>query len=136
MENPSWDAPAGTTTCPAHSSTPVPALEIKEFFPSIKSEALASLEYHRHTVFLFSLHSTGWGSAHTGKLERWDQGCRAKAELHNIGSTRAPSTNQKEERNPSLIPVAAHNKSLHLAHRFIQHRGGIFPPFRGLWDRS
>lgn len=52
MENPSWDAAAGTTTCPAHSSTPqpVPTLEIQEFFPSIKPEALASLEYHRHTV--------------------------------------------------------------------------------------
>lgn len=81
-KNPSWDVPAGTTTSPAHSSTPepVPALEIKDVFPSIESEALASLEYHN--VFHSPCTSTGWGGAHREKLEQgwhWDEGMQKKS---------------------------------------------------------
>lgn len=47
------DIPARNTTCTGHgwNSEPMPKLEINYFFPSIKSEDLASQEYHRHASF-------------------------------------------------------------------------------------
>lgn len=136
QEHPSQDVPAGTTTYPAHSSTsePVPTLEIKDFFPSIKSEDLASQEYHQ--AFHSPRTSTGWGSAHTEKLEqrwRWNEGMQSRSRAARYReSPRVPTEPpcphhtahimqiERRRGTQALTLITAHNEeSLHQVHRFI-----------------
>lgn len=81
MENLSWDVPAGITTSSACSSTPepVPALEIKDFFPSVESEALASLQYHRHAKLSILPAPPQAGEVLTQKSWHWDEEMQSKS---------------------------------------------------------
>lgn len=111
----------------AEIQEPTPKLEINCFFPSIKSEDLASQEYHRRASFSFAVYlhrlyevltRKSWNNAGVCTTVR-----RARAKLPNIGRV-APATVQSPR-----VPTARNGRSAQRTGHIMQvkRRRGIKP---------